>query len=145
MSDKPAEHSQNTSQAEAPEELPEVKEVHGLKAHSGAPAALEVLSGMAAGAAVGAFAGPPGMIAGAVIGSAIGVAASLALDAQREEERVHEEDLDEAIGVIGGNLGEASPNQPPPKVGAFSVAAMGAGSSGEGEDTDGPMQNLDSD
>lgn len=123
----------------------DIEEVDGLKAPSGAPAALEVLSGMAAGAAIGALAGPPGMLAGAVIGSAIGAAASMALDAQREEERAKDEELDETIGVIGGNIGEASPNQPPAKIGAFSVAAMGAGSAGEGEDSDGPVQNLDSD
>ncbi len=145
MSEHKADETQATAPAPEESASSELEEVDGLQAPSGAPAALEVLSGMAAGAALGALAGPPGMLAGAVIGSAIGAAASMALDAQREEESQHEEELDEAIGVIGGNIGEASPNQPPAKIGAFSVASMGAGTSGEGEDTDGPMQNVDSD
>ena len=123
--------------------MDEVDTVAGLPPPSSAPAALEVFSGMAAGAVAGAIAGPPGIIAGALLGSAVGAAASIALDAHHVEERRKEEALDEEIGVIGGDIGAAPPNQPPAKRGAFSAASMGLAKESDVPPTEGPIQNVD--
>lgn len=107
-------------------------------------AAAEILAGAAAGAAVGSIAGPPGAVAGAVIGTLLGTVAEVVLE--REQERAAQDDaeLDADIGVIGGHIGEARPDAPPPRIGAFSAASMGA-STHEAEDSDGPIQNVDGD
>jgi len=106
------------------------------------PRTVEAL-GAAAGAVVGAVAGPVGAIAGAVIGGAVGAVAGGALMEEAEERHHHDEELDEEIGVIGGNIGEAPPDQPPARIGAFSRASLGAGGGGESPSSDGPMQNVD--
>jgi len=106
------------------------------------PRTVEVL-GAAAGAIVGAVAGPAGAIAGAVVGGAVGAVAGGALMDEAEERFHHDEELDEAIGVIGGHIGEAPPDQPPARIGAFSRAATGTGGAGESSSSDGPMQNVD--
>lgn len=108
------------------------------------PEALGVMTGMAAGAATGALAGPPGIVAGAVLGTALGAVAGALWREREEEDRAFEEKLDKDIGIIDGKIGEAPPNLPPAKIGAFSAAAMGAGRAGEdaGEATDaGPMSS----
>jgi hypothetical protein len=79
---------------------------------------------------------------GAVLGSLAGVVADLALDSDQAQAAAHDAQLDEEIGVIGGHIGDAPANQPPPRVGAFSVAAMGVGERGS-EPSEGPMQNVD--
>ena len=108
------------------------------------PEALGVMTGMAAGAATGALAGPPGMIAGAVLGTALGAVAGALWREREEEDRAFDEKLDKEIGVIDGKIGEAPPDLPPARIGAFSAAAMGAGGAGEdGESQDaGPMPSL---
>lgn len=106
------------------------------------PRTVEVL-GAAAGAVVGSIAGPAGAIAGAVVGGAVGAVAGGALVEEEEERHHHDEELDEVIGVIGGNIGEAPPDQPPARIGAFSRASTGTGGGGEAPSTDGPMQNVD--
>lgn len=98
---------------------------------------------MAAGAVAGAMAGPPGIIAGALLGSAIGAAASIALDAHHVEQSRKEETLDEDIGVFGGDIGAAQPNQPPAKRGTFSAASMGLAKESDVPPTEGPIQNVD--
>jgi hypothetical protein len=117
----------------------------GVPPPSSAPFALETLAGMAAGAAVGAMAGPPGMIAGAVLGSAMGAAASIALDAQNAEETSSDAALDQEIGVFGGNIGEAAPNQPPATRGTFSIASMGLSNEADVPPAEGPIPNVDED
>lgn len=119
--------------------------VHGLPAPSSVPVAANVLSGMAAGAVVGSIAGPPGLLAGAVVGSAVGVAASIALDAQNAEDEAMDEALDRDIGVIGGDLGEARPDQPPAKRGLYSAAAMGVSTESSVELNEGPMSGVEDD
>jgi hypothetical protein len=115
----------------------------GVPPPSSAPMAAGVLSGMAAGAAVGAMAGPPGILAGAVIGSAVGAAASIALDVQNVEDEQNDEQLDRDIGVFGGHLGEASPNQPPAVRGAFSAASMGVSTGPAIEPSEGPIPSVE--
>ncbi|HZF51079.1 MAG TPA: hypothetical protein VE093_20615 [Polyangiaceae bacterium] len=114
----------------------------GVPPPSSATVALEVLAGMAAGAVTGAIAGPPGMIAGAVLGSAMGAAAGIALDAQNLEESRKDEELDRDIGVVDGNIGEASPNQPPITRGTFSAASMGVANEVAVSPAEGPIPNV---
>ncbi len=114
----------------------------GVPPPSSATVALEVIAGMAAGAITGAIAGPPGMIAGAVLGSAMGAAAGIALDAQNLEESRKDEELDRDIGVVGGTIGEASPNQPPITRGTFSAASMGVANEVTVPPAEGPIPNV---
>jgi hypothetical protein len=102
---------------------------------------VDTASGVAVGAVTGAIAGPAGMAAGAVLGGAIGAIAAAALELDREDASSKDAQLDLAIGVTGGNIGEASPDQPPSR-GAFSAAAMGISSSG-GSPSEGPIQDLE--
>lgn len=103
---------------------------------------MEIAIGAGAGALTGAIAGPPGAAIGAVIGGAIGAAAGFAIDAEAHEKAAHDEKLDEDIGVIGGNLGEAAPGQPPPSFRRVHLASLGI-SEGGADSSDGPMQNPD--
>jgi hypothetical protein len=101
--------------------------------HPIASEAVSVLSGMFVGAAV---AGPIGAAGGALAG---GLAAGVALVAAHNAnvaQREHDEQLDRDIGVVGGHIGEASPNAPPVRIGAFSAAASGAGGGGRDDDDD---------
>lgn len=102
-----------------------------------------VLSGMAAGAVAGSIAGPPGLITGALLGSAVGAIASIALGAHEVENLQRDEELDQDIGVINGDIGEARPDQPPTVIGAFSAATMGMGGGSEMPPSEGPIQNVE--
>ncbi len=102
-------------------------------------------AGAIAGASLGAIAGPPGMVAGAVIGGAIGAAAGHRLEKEDARAEEHTAELDHTIGVSGGDLGAASPNQPPAVRGAYSGASAGTTVSGAEAPSEGPMQNLDDD
>jgi hypothetical protein len=99
-----------------------------------------VASGAMAGAIVGAAAGPPGMVAGAVLGAVAGAVAAMVLDADADRATVHTQVLDEEIGVIGGDMGAPNLKHPPATVGAYSVAASGAGASTGEDPAEGPMQ-----
>jgi hypothetical protein len=107
--------------------------------------AVEALVGAAAGATTGLLAGPPGIVAGAVIGGAIGAAAGAAL--HRDHLRLDAKDaqLDRDIGVIGGNLGEAPPNAPKPRRGAFHATSLGVAAPATSTPSEGMMQNVDED
>jgi hypothetical protein len=83
-------------------------------------------SGAVVGAILGTAAGPPGMVAGAVMGAVAGGIAAIALDADADRDTARTQELDEEIGVMGGDLGAPNLKHPPAKVGAFSVAATGA-------------------
>jgi hypothetical protein len=112
-------------------------------AHVGAAElAAETLAGAAAGAAMGMLGGPPGMVAGAVLGGAIAAAVGVTLHEEHACESAAEDELDREIGVIGGNIGEASPDAPKSQRGTFHAASMGASSAPGAEPSDGPMQNL---
>jgi hypothetical protein len=107
--------------------------------------AVDALVGAAAGAALGVLAGPPGIVAGAVLGGAVGGAAAAALHAGHVRERRKDAQLDEDIGVIGGNLGEAPPHAPKSERGVFHAASLGLGGGGGGTPSEGPMQNPEGD
>lgn len=105
---------------------------------SDAPMAAGALTGVAAGATAGSVAGPPGALLGAVVGGALGAIAGHALEAHAREEDAIQRELDETIGVLGGDLGAADPNQPPPRFGAYSLASAGMGRSSHAP-AEGPM------
>jgi len=63
------------------------------------------LAGAIGGAALGAIAGPPGLILGGTVGAGIGLLAGSTLDAAVHEADAHDHDLDDVIGVSGGDLG----------------------------------------
>ena len=106
-----------------------------------APVALDAAAGAAAGALAGTLAGPIGMAIGAVIGGFVGGAAGVAVETTGREKSAHDEELDRDIGVSGGNLGEAKPDQPPSR-GRFHAGSLGVGDAGP-ESSDGPIQNVD--
>lgn len=91
-----------------------------------AAAATGTAIGAAAGAAAGAIAGPPGIVAGAVLGAIAGAATAGALVENDEVEEAANEELDEEIGVIGGDLGAAQTNIPA-RIGAPSLSSAGIG------------------
>lgn len=97
-------------------------------------------SGALAGAVFGAAAGPPGVVAGAVIGGVAGTIAGAILDGESSRQAKRTRELDAEIGVSGGDLGAPWLAHPPPKVGAYSAASTGVGSSSGEEPAEGPMQ-----
>ncbi|MGH7440122.1 MAG: hypothetical protein ACRENE_30900, partial [Polyangiaceae bacterium] len=66
-----------------------------------------------------------------------------ALEWEAVRSRRHEEELDEAIGVVGGDIGAASPGAPPARIGAPSAASLGLGGGGGGTPAEGPIQDVD--
>jgi hypothetical protein len=58
------------------------------------------------------------------------------------EKRKHNADLDREIGVVGGNVGEASPSAPTSRRGAFSAASLGVSSAGS-TPAEGPLSKGD--
>ncbi len=105
------------------------------------PVALDAAAAAAAGAIAGTVGGPIGMAIGAVIGGIVGAAAGVAVESADREKSLHDEQLDRDIGVSGGHIGEASPNQPPSH-GRFHAASLGV-SDGASESSVGPIQNVD--
>jgi phage tail tape-measure protein len=63
------------------------------------------LAGAAGGAVVGAMAGPVGAVVGGAIGAAVGMLAGEALDEDTSRRSAHDRELDDAIGITGGDLG----------------------------------------
>ncbi len=106
-----------------------------------APVALDAAAGAAAGALAGTLAGPVGMAIGAVIGGFVGGAAGVAVETTDQERSAHNEQLDRDIGVSRGDIGEATPGQPPSH-GRFQAASLGVTDSGP-ESSNGPIQNVD--
>jgi phage tail tape-measure protein len=99
-----------------------------------------VASGAAAGAILGAGAGPAGIVAGALIGGAAGAVAASALEKDAARKAAHARELDEQIGVTKGDLGAPNLKHPPARVGAYSAASAGAGTSGDDEEpAEGPI------
>ncbi len=105
---------------------------------------VDAIAGAAAGAAAGALAGLPGAIVGAVIGGAIGAAAAAALHVGQMEKDRREEARDRTMGVIGGHIGEASPDAPPVTQGRFHLETLGLGGAVRTvEPAEGPIQSID--
>jgi phage tail tape-measure protein len=101
-------------------------------------------SGAMTGAAAGSVAGPPGMVTGAAIGAAVGAVIGTVLDREDDRKRLHDATLDAEIGVEGGDLGAASPDQPPARRGMYSAASAGMGATPTSA-SEGPLQNPDED
>ncbi len=63
------------------------------------------VSGAVTGAVAGVVAGPPGIVLGGAVGAVLGTLAGAVLDRESHAADRHDRELDEAIGVIGGDLG----------------------------------------
>jgi hypothetical protein len=99
-------------------------------------------SGAVVGAIVGASAGPPGMVAGAIIGGVAGALAGKVLDQESAASEQRTRELDEEIGVSGGDLGAPNLKHPPPTGGAYSAASSGVRPA-EDAPAEGPIQTPD--
>ncbi len=97
-------------------------------------------SGVIAGAALGAGAGPPGVVAGAIVGGVVGAVAGVVLDRESSRRLEHMRELDEEIGVMGGDLGAPNLEHPPATTGAPSPESAGVSVTMEQEPAEGPMQ-----
>jgi hypothetical protein len=97
-------------------------------------------SGALAGAALGAGAGPPGVVTGAIVGGVVGAVAGVVLDRESSRRLAHTKELDEEIGVMGGDLGAPNLQHPPSSLGAPSPASSGVPSSQDQDPAEGPMQ-----
>jgi len=98
------------------------------------------VSGALVGSIVGAAAGPPGIVAGAIMGGVAGALSALALENWNETMAERTRELDEEIGVIGGELGAPNLEHPPATVGAYSAASMGAVGSSDHAPAEGPIE-----
>jgi hypothetical protein len=98
------------------------------------------VGGAFAGAAIGAVAGPAGALAGAVIGGVVGAVATGIVEANAADRAAIERELDDEIGVSGGDLGAPNLKHPPAKAGLYSSASSGAGQSSDSAPAEGPMQ-----
>jgi len=86
--------------------------LHRLHTHGGEAGAI---AGEVVGGLIGSMAGPPGLVAGMVFGAFAGALAGRVIDQEAERARLHEEQLDEDIGVTKGDIGRPSfPPGPPP-------------------------------
>ena len=70
------------------------------------------IAGEIAGGVVGSAAGPNGMVAGMVVGAVAGAIVGKGLEANEGRVRAHDEELDEEIGIMGGDMGSV-PSPPP--------------------------------
>jgi hypothetical protein len=64
-----------------------------------------ILSGAIAGAVVGMAGGPPGIVVGSALGIAGGLLAGSALEDDASRTDARDKELDQTIGVAGGDLG----------------------------------------
>jgi phage tail tape-measure protein len=71
------------------------------------------VAGELVGAVVGSAAGPVGTVAGMVVGAVVGALTGRVLEEEGRKSRIHDEELDEAIGVTGGDLGGGRAGAPP--------------------------------
>ncbi|MDB4998600.1 MAG: hypothetical protein JWM74_6032 [Myxococcaceae bacterium] len=131
---------------EAPVTKAEAREAAGIHEHGDAPIVGGAIAGAAGGALMGSIAGPPGAIIGAIVGAAVGGGAGKALEDASEDEAIEDEKLDDKLGLNGGPMGAASPNQPPARFGAFSSGSSGVTPpSEEQQPAEGPMQSPEKD
>jgi hypothetical protein len=94
------------------------------------PAAANVLisafAGALGGIALGIVAGPIAMVIGGLLGAVGGAGVGDALGRIQEHRSLHDDQMDESIGVIDGNLGVAAWDAPPARIGAYSASSAGA-------------------
>jgi hypothetical protein len=120
-------------------------EAKALKANETHGTEVGAIAGEIAGAIVGSAAGPMGTVAGMVFGGIAGALAGRNLDSEAQRAHKHDEELDEAIGVIGGNLGSVRPGALKARVGAPSAASAGVVAARGASPAEGPMQDIDED
>jgi phage tail tape-measure protein len=94
------------------EQAPVLKE---HKHHTGEAAAI---AGEIAGAVIGSAAGPVGMVAGMVVGALAGTLVGEGLEANEERVSRHDKELDEELGISGGDIGAVQSVPPPALSGA---------------------------
>jgi hypothetical protein len=75
------------------------------RSHAGEAGAI---AGEVVGALVGSAAGPAGAAAGMVIGAAAGALVGGVMEQEAERASRHDAELDDAIGVTGGDLGRSA-------------------------------------
>jgi phage tail tape-measure protein len=117
--------------------------VPGLPANEHVTAEAVGLAGAVAGALVGAVAGPIGAVAGAAVGAVAGAASGAAAEELAHVKEVHDEALDEEIGVRGGTLGSIYATTEPARVGAFSAGSAGVATADEAQPDEGPIPKSD--
>jgi hypothetical protein len=117
--------------------------VKGLPANEHVTAEAVGIAGAAAGALVGAAAGPVGAVLGAAVGAVAGAVSGTAADDVRHLKNVHEDVLDEEIGVVGGTLGSVYATTEPSRVGAFSASSAGVATGDEVQPDEGPIPKAD--
>ncbi|MGD0677691.1 MAG: hypothetical protein ABSC94_19920 [Polyangiaceae bacterium] len=104
------------------------------------------IAGELVGAVVGGAAGPVGVAVGMTLGAMAGALAGHVLEDEGRRARAHDEELDETIGVSGGDLGAARPDMPPAQTAAPSAASSGASAEGGSPTSaEGPIQSIDED
>ena len=91
----------------------------------GRPATALAIAGAVGGGFVGAFLGPVGILAGAALGGTAGAFAGAAWGDSNRVAARRDEELDEDLGIIGGDIGAPNLKHPPPKVGVYSAQAAG--------------------
>lgn len=99
----------------------------------------EAVLGGIVGAVTGAIAGLPGLVTGAIIGFLIGLLAGVVGENEDQRAALKTRRLDEAIGVTRGSLGTVWVRHVPPRIGAYSAGASGAGIITDHAPVEGPM------
>jgi phage tail tape-measure protein len=82
------------------------------------------VAGELVGAVVGSAAGPVGAVAGMVIGAMAGALTGRVLEEEGRRARIHDDELDAAIGVAGGDLGAARTETPGAALHGSAVASI---------------------
>jgi outer membrane lipoprotein SlyB len=72
------------------------------------------IAGEVVGGVLGSAAGPVGAITGMIVGAAAGALVGEVLEREANRAHVHDEELDDEIGVTSGDLGAARSAKPPP-------------------------------
>jgi hypothetical protein len=100
--------------------------------------------GALGGVALGTIAGPIGMVIGGILGAVAGAGCGDAVGKIQEHRSLHDDQIDEVMGVIDGNLGTAAWDQPPARIGAYSAASAGITSTSvDSAPAEGPMPMAD--
>ena len=96
--------------------------------------------GAIVGGVLGSIAGPAGAAAGALIGGVVGAVAAKISDEEADRMCLRDGELDDEIGINGGDLGAPNLKHPPAVRGTYSGASAGAGGGARGSTSGGPMQ-----
>jgi hypothetical protein len=80
------------------------------------------------------------MVAGALLGAAAGALSGGVIDGDARREAVHTRELDEDLGVEGGEIGAPLLAHPPALRGVYSAASAGGGAVSQEAPAEGPFQ-----